>query len=89
MGLETIFGTYQVFVFECSCLSRLNKGYDHNSGHVMKFIYMRSTCSLAVLNKGLNLDEHQLKQFVYTFTYNLSVLNMRSKRFVLQVMKFV
>jgi len=56
----------------------------------MKFIYKRSTCSLSVLNNGLKLELLPLKQLVYILlTYSFSVLNMASKHFALQVMKFV
>ena len=37
----------------------------------MKFVYMRSHCSVAVLNKGLKLELHLLKQLcVYSFELN-------------------
>jgi len=55
----------------------------------MNFVYMRSICSIAVLNKALELQLHRLKQFVFILlTYILYVLNMGSKHLALQVMKF-
>jgi len=43
-----------------------------------------------VLNKGLKLGFHQLKQFVYILlSYRSSVLNTGSKHFAIQLMKFV
>jgi len=43
-------------------------GLDHVPNQVMKFFYIRSTCSLAVLNKGLKLVLHLLKQLcVYSY----------------------
>ena len=35
---------------------------DHDLGQVMKFVYMRTTCSVSILNKGLNLELNLLKQ---------------------------
>jgi len=56
----------------------------------MKFVYMRSTCRVAVLNKGLKLELHLLKQLVYILlTYILYVLNMGPKHLALQVMKLI
>ena len=51
------------FVSECSTysLSLPSMGLDYDSNQVMKFFYIRSTCSLAVLNKGLKLVLHLLK----------------------------
>jgi len=49
---------------------------------VMKFVYMRSTCCVAVLNKGIKLELHLLKQKVFILlTCILYVLNMGSKTF--------
>jgi len=46
----------------------------------MKLFYMRSTCCVTVLNKGLKLEQHLLKQLVFILlTYILYVLNMGSK----------
>jgi len=43
-------------------------GLDHDSNQVMKFVYIRSTRSVAVLNKGLKLEFHLLKRlYVYSF----------------------
>jgi len=50
---------------------------------------MRSTCIVAVLNKGLELEMHLLQQLVFILlTYILNVLNMGSKHLALQVRKF-
>ena len=38
---------------------------DHDSGQVMKFVYMRTTCSVSILNKGLKLELILLKQQVF------------------------
>ena len=38
---------------------------DHDSGQVMKFVYMRTTCSVSILNKGLKLELNLLKQQVF------------------------
>jgi len=38
---------------------------DHDSCQVMKFVYMRKTCSLAVMNMGLNLEMNLQKQMVF------------------------
>ena len=37
---------------------------DHDSGQVMKFVYMRTTCSVSILNMGLKLEVNLLKQLV-------------------------
>ena len=43
---------------------------------------MRSTCCVTVLNKGLKLEQHLLKQLVFILlTYILYVLNMGPKTF--------
>jgi len=44
-----------VFVSECSTysLSMPSVSMDHDSNQVMNFVYIRSDCSVAVLNKGL------------------------------------
>jgi len=56
----------------------------------MKFVYVRSTCSQAVLNKGLKHELHQLKKLgSILLTNSLSVLNIRSKPYPLQMMKLV
>jgi len=48
----------------------------------MKFVFMRLTCRVAVLNNGLKLELHLLKRLVFLLlTYNLYVLNMVSKTF--------
>jgi len=38
---------------------------DHDSGQVMKFVYMRTTCSVSILNKGIKLELNLLKQKVF------------------------
>jgi len=38
---------------------------DHDSGQVMKFLYMRKTCSVSILNMGLKLELNLLKQLVF------------------------
>ena len=38
---------------------------DHDSCHVMKFVYMRRTCSVAIQNKGIKLELNLMKQLVF------------------------
>jgi len=38
---------------------------DHDSGQVMKFVYMRIKCSVYILNMGLKLELNLLKQLVF------------------------
>jgi len=38
---------------------------DHDSFQVMKFVYMRTTCSVALQNMGLKLTLNLLKQLVF------------------------
>jgi len=38
---------------------------DHDSCQVMKFVYMRTTCFVAIQNMGLNLELNLLKQLVF------------------------
>ena len=38
---------------------------DHDSDQVMKFLYMRKTCSVSILNMGLKLELNLLKQLVF------------------------
>ena len=38
---------------------------DHDSCQVMKFVYMRTTCSVAVQNMGLKLELNVIKQLVF------------------------
>jgi len=55
------------FVSECSTYS-LSLPYmrlDHDLGQVLKFVYMRTTCSVSILNKGLKLELNLLKQQVF------------------------
>jgi len=80
------------FVSECSSYNQSLPciGLDHDLCQVMKFVYMRSTCCVPHLNKGLKLELHLLKQLLFILlTYILYVLNMGSKHLSLQVMKFV
>jgi len=39
---------------------------DHDSGQVMKFVYMRTTCSVSILNMRLKLELSLLKQQVFS-----------------------
>jgi len=48
----------------------------------MKLFYMRSTCCITVLNKGLKLELHLLKQPSFIFLSDiLYMLNMETKTF--------
>ena len=38
---------------------------DHDSCQVMKFVYTRTTCSVAIQNLGLNLELTIMKQLVF------------------------
>jgi len=38
---------------------------DHDSCQVMKFVYMRTTCRVSILNVGLKLEMNLLKQLVF------------------------
>ena len=38
---------------------------DHDSGQVMKFVYMRTICSVSILNMGQKLELNLLKQLVF------------------------
>jgi len=38
---------------------------DHDSCQVMKFVYMRTTCSVGIQNMGLNLEMNLMKQLVF------------------------
>jgi len=38
---------------------------DHDSGQVMLFVYMRTTCSVSILNMRLKLELNLLKQQVF------------------------
>jgi len=38
---------------------------DYDSGQVMKFVYMRTTCSVCILNMRLKLKLNLLKQQVF------------------------
>jgi hypothetical protein len=64
--------------------------WNHNFRQVMKFVYLRTTCSLTVLNMGYKLDLLQLKKVVcWRFTYCLSLTNKARNHVSLQAMKFV
>ena len=39
--------------------------FDHDSCQVMKFVYMRTTCNVAILNMGLNLELNLMKELVF------------------------
>jgi len=56
LHLQTCLGT-NCFVSECStyCLSLPSMGLDNDSFQVIKFVYMRSTCSVAIQNMGIKL----------------------------------
>jgi len=51
--------------------------FDHDSCQVMKFIYMRTTCSVAIQNMGLKLQFNRLKQrvFILLFLYLIYAAN--------------
>ena len=55
------------YVSECSTESLFLPwmSLDHDSGQVMKFVYMWTTCSVSILNKGLILELTLLKQKVF------------------------
>jgi len=55
------------FVSVCSTyrLSLPCMRLDHDSCQVMKFVYMRTTCSVAIQNMGLNLELNLMKQLVF------------------------
>jgi len=75
------------FVSECSTysLSLPSMSKDHDSNQVMKFLYMRSDWSLSVLNKGLKLELHLLRQIcVYVLNSILYVLNNGSVKWALR-----
>ena len=38
---------------------------DHDSGQVMKFVYMRATCNVCMLNMGLKLELNLLKKLLF------------------------
>ena len=38
---------------------------DHESYQVMKYVYMRTTCSVAIQNMGLNLELNLMKQLIF------------------------
>jgi len=62
--------------------------FDHDSCQVMKFIDMRTSCSVAIQNMGLKQELILQKQLVLFFCVNtFFVLNMSSKHLALQVIK--
>jgi len=80
------------YVSECSTysLSVPSMGLDHDSNQVMKFVYIRSICSVAVLNKGLKLDLHILKQLcVYSFELHFICAEYVVETFGATKMKFI
>jgi len=92
LDLRTCICTNYCFLSECSTysLSLPCMRLDHDSGQVMKFVYMRITCSVTLLNMRLKLELNQLKQQVLFFClYILYLLNMSSKHLTLPVMKYV
>jgi len=56
---------YLVSVCSTYILSLPCMRLDHDSCQVMKFVYMRTTCSVAIQNKGLTLELILLKQLVF------------------------
>jgi hypothetical protein len=67
------------FVSECSNynLSLTSMSLDHDPNQVMKFVYMWSHRSLVLLNKGIKLELHLMKQLcVYSFELNFMCWNL-------------
>ena len=64
---ETVLVRTKFFVSVCSTyrLSLPCMLLDHDSCQVMKFVYMRTTCSIAIQNMGLNLEFNLTKQLVF------------------------
>jgi len=64
---EPVLFRNKYFVSVCSTkrLSLPCMRLDHDSCQVMKFVYMRTTCSLAIQNMGLKLELNLLKQLVF------------------------
>ena len=80
------------FVFVCSTnrLSLPCMRLDHDSCQVMKFFYMRTTCSVTIQNMGRNWNWTYWTNWYLCFCfYILYVLNMSSKHLALQVIKYV
>jgi len=68
LDLRTCIGTKLLcFVSECSTysLSLPCMRLDQDSGQVMKFVYMRTTCSVCILNMWLKLKLNLLKQLIF------------------------
>jgi len=93
LNLRTCIGT-NCFVSECSIysLSLPCMRLDHDSCQVIKFVNMRTTCSVVIQNMGLIGDNHDLlqpKQHVsWHLTYSRSVKNNACKIVSLEVMNF-
>jgi len=66
LNIETSIGT-NCFVSECSTnsLSLPSMLLDHDSCQLMKFVYMRTTFSVPLLNMGLKLELNLLRQLVF------------------------
>ena len=64
---EPVLVRTRYFVCVCSTyrISLLCMRLDHDSCQVMKFVYMRTTCSVAIQNMGLNLELNLMKQLVF------------------------
>jgi len=64
---EPVLVRTKYFVCVCSTyrLSLPCMRLDHDSCQVMKFVYMRTTCSVAIQNMGLNLELNLMKQMVF------------------------
>ena len=82
-----VFVLITFFVSECSTysLSLPSMSMDHESNQVMKFLHMRSDWRVFVLNKGLKLELHLLRQIcVYVLNCILYVLNNGSVKWALR-----
>ena len=63
---------------------------DHDSGQVMKFVYMQTTCSVCILNMRLKLELNLLKQLLFILLclylicaeYLLETLGATSEKYV-------
>ena len=72
--LVSVSGSPNLYLYKPLCFVSESKTYspslpcmrlDHASGHVMKFVYMRKTCSVSILNMRLKLELNLLKQQVF------------------------
>jgi len=91
-GFQSVLVQIKSFVSESSSYSQSLPciGLEHDLCQVMKFVCMKTSCCVAVLNKGLKLELHLLKQVVFILLKNyLYVLNVGSKHLSLQEKKFV